>query len=248
MAVGLQHNHAELATIAPRRRILYLFLSEAFAEPPTANSLSILQNEEFQAATSLLLGRDAMLPLLSCGKDVPVSPTPQEDLRRTFMNLFKVPGPEYVAPYESVFRDTREIDGQSVRGLLMGLSAVDVQRCYRLAAVDLTEEYHDLPDHIALELNFLAHLCGKEEAFLANGDEARLIRTWEMERDFLSAHVVSWVPKLRDGIHEKCRHSYFRSVADLAVEFTRRDLLTVESVIGPRRHEGPTHLREKVSM
>lgn len=241
----MEQQQTDLATLAEPRRILYRFLSAAFADPPTDQSLSVLRNDTFLRAISQLFERHAISTLFQQVWDAPASLTIQEDMRQTFMNLFKIPGPEYVAPYESVYRDTRDIDGQPVRGLLMGPSAVGVQRWYRLAAADISDAFNDLPDHIMLELNFLAHLCGKEEEFFANDDEERLLRAWEIERDFLRAHVVSWVPALRDRIYEKCRHAYFRAIADLAVECTRRDLATLESVVEPGRPKAAC-AREKV--
>ncbi len=138
-----------------------------------------------------------------------------------------------MTPYESVFRDTREIAGKQVKGLLMGPSAVDVQKWYGLAAVEISDEYKDLPDHICLELNYLAHLCNKEQEFAASADEARLTRCREMERDFLAAHVVTWIGGLRVKIREKSKHPYYLAMADLAVEFTQRDMATLEGVLGP---------------
>ena len=79
----------------------------------------------------------------------------EEDLNNRPMNLFKVPGPQYVTPYEAVYRDTREINGQTVGGLLADQSTVDVQKWCRLAAIEVTEDFKNLPDHIALEFNHL---------------------------------------------------------------------------------------------
>lgn len=152
--------------------------------------------------------------------------------RQEFMNLFKVPGGQYITPYESVFRDARDVGGKRVKGLLMGQSAVNVQNWYKLAAVEISDEYQDLPDHIGLELNFMVHLCGKEQEFADNDDQARLTRAWEIERDFLRAHVIPWAQQLRDKLYDKTQHAFFRTVADLLVEFTRRDLATLEKVVG----------------
>ena len=68
--------------------------------------------------------------------------------------------------------------------------------------------------------------------FAGAGDDARLTRAWEMERDFLAAHVVSWASGLRDRIHEKAKHAFFRAIADMMVEFCQRDLATLESLLG----------------
>jgi TorA maturation chaperone TorD len=161
-----------------------------------------------------------------------------------FMALFKVPGGRYVAPYESVFRDVREIEGQRVGGLLLGQSAVDVQKWYRLAALEFKDDCKELPDHIALELEYLAHLCGKECEFTAAGDAARVRRAQEMQRDFLAAHVCSWIGALRDRIVEKARSPFYGTVADMAVAFTTRHLSALEQTIGPSQRSSSPPYRQ----
>lgn len=225
---------AEMSAVAPGRRAVYSFLSAAFSRPPCAEEPEVLRCNEFlEAAAGLFSGEEALGSLRRHAAAVENTAERRRQARQEFMNLFKVPGGQYVAPYESVFRDTREIAGQQVKGLLMGQSAVDVQKWYRLAVVEISKEYKDLPDHIGLELNYLAHLCHKEQEFASVGDKARLTRASEMQRDFLAAHVVSWIGAIRDRIYDKSRNTYFRAVADMAVEFTRRDLATLEGLLGP---------------
>jgi TorA maturation chaperone TorD len=193
----------------------------------------VLRSDAFLDAAGGLLTPQTLDALSAYAKTWPSDAVAVQQTRQEFMNLFRVPGAQYVAPYESVYRDTHDVNGQRVSGLLMGPSAVDVRKWYRLAALEISEEYGDLPDHVGLELQYMAHLCGKEAEFSASGNQAKLIRAGEMQRDFAAAHLVPWLPPLRDRIHEKSRLAYFRAVADLAVEFTRRDLATLEAVLGP---------------
>jgi len=160
------------------------------------------------------------------------------------MALFKVPGGHYVAPCESVFRDTREIEGQRVGGLLLGQSAIDVQKWYRLAALEFKDDCKELPDHIAVELEYLAHLCGKEREFSAAGDEPHTRRAREMQRDFLAAHVCPWIAALRDRIAEKARSPFYRAVADLAVSLSTRHLAELEQSIGPSQRSSSPPYRQ----
>ena len=53
-----------------------------------------------------------------------------------------------------------------------------------------------------------------------------------MERDFLAVHLTRWMSKLSDKIREKARLAYYPAIADMAVEFTGRDLATLEGVLG----------------
>ncbi len=226
----------DLATLAPARERAYAFLSSAYAEPPSLEVLGAIRDEGFVGLAAELFGERALVPIREFAARPVDAVTLQAEARQAFMNLFKVPGAQYVTPYESVYRDAHEVAGEPTMGLLMGQSAIDVQKWYRLAAVEISDEYKDLPDHICLELNYLAHLCGKEQAFAAAGDQPMLTRAWEMQRDFLASHVVSWVRGLRDKIYEKSQHPYYRAVADMTVEFAQRDLATLEDVLG--RSEG----------
>jgi len=227
-----RESRARLIELSPARRDVYAFVGGAFLAPPTEQSLRAFAAEQLLAGAEELFGTGVLDSLKQYVCSTEQTPELQRQAHQEFMNLFKVPGGQYITPYESVFRDTRDVGGKPVKGLLMGQSAVNVQKWYKLAAVEISDEYKDLPDHIGLELDFLAHLCGKELEFAGQDDQARLTRAWEIERDFLSVHVISWAPKLRDKVYAKSQHAFFRTVADLLVEFTKRDLATVEKVVG----------------
>lgn len=227
-----EDTRTRLASLSRARRDVYAFLGGAFLSPPTEQSLRALGEKEFLAGAAELFGGNALESLRQYAGAAEQTAELQRQAHQEFMNLFKVPGGQYLTPYESVFRDAREVGGTQVKGLLMGQSAVNVQKWYKVAAVEISDEYKDLPDHIGLELRFLAHVCTKEQEFSAAGDQDRLTRAWEIERDFLAAHVVSWAVQLRDKLYEKSQHAYFRTVADLLVEFSKRDLATLEKVVG----------------
>lgn len=223
----------ELAALAAPRDRLYSFLSAAFAAPPAPTTLAAVRAPEFLDATAEVFSERTVAALRLVAESCASAEGFEREARQEFMNLFKVPGGQYVPPYESVFRDARDIDGRTVSGLLMGPSAMAVQQWYRLGALDISPEWEDLPDHIALELAYLAHLCAKEQEFASGGQEGLLGRAWEMERDFLAAHVVSWAGAMSHRIQSKTSHPYFLAVAALLVEFTQSDLITLENLLGP---------------
>ncbi len=227
-----QEWRVRLTELSRARHDVYAFLGSAFLAPPNEQSLRALADEAFVAGAAEFLGSDVLESLRQYATAAEQTAELQRQAHQEFMNLFKVPGGQYITPYESVFRDARDVGGQQVKGLLMGQSAVSVQKWYKLAAVEISDEYKDLPDHIGLELNFLAHVCAKEREFAGKNDQPRLTRAWEIERDFLSAHVVSWVGQFRDKLYDKSQHTFFRTLADLLVEFSRRDFATLEKVVG----------------
>jgi TorA maturation chaperone TorD len=225
--------------LSASHQTIYGFLAACFARP--------LSPRELEAVNSAGLAETDAPPCddeLSAMLQNLTSNYAPHACEQEFMALFKVPGGRYVAPYESVFRDFREIEGQRVGGLLLGQSAVDVQKWYRLAALEFKDDCKELPDHIALELEYLAHLCGKEREFAAAGDESHMRRAQEMQRDFLAAHVCSWIGALRDRIVEKAEGSFYRAVADLVVAVTARHLTALEQAIGPsQRSSSPQYRR-----
>ncbi len=223
----------ELASIAPARQQAYAFLSHAFAAPPSEETLSTLGDESFLCWAARLFSAGVLRSMRALAAAREDKPKFRQDANQEFMNLFRVPGAQYVTPYESVYRDSRDIAGRQTPGLLMGPSAIEVQKWYRLGAVEVREEAEFLPDHICMELSFLAHLCAKEHAFITSGDNEKTQRSREMQRDFLASHPVCWVDRLKGKIHEKSRHPYFRAVSDMTVEFCRRDLATLEGFLGP---------------
>ncbi len=226
-----------LPDLSAAHQSVYGFLAACFARPLAQRELEAvsLGGMTQTGASPCDAELSAMLQNLASNYD------PQA-CEQEFMALFKVPGGRYVAPYESVFRDIHEIEGQRVGGLLLGQSAVDVQKWYRLAALEFKDDCKELPDHIALELEYLAHLCGKACEFTAAGDEAHLRRALEMQRDFLAAHICSWIGALRDRIVEKTRSAFYRTVADMAVAVTTRHLIALEHAIGPsQRSSSPLY-------
>lgn len=220
------------AELAPFRGGLYSCLASVFTRPPEAPDVIHATTELVVHLADLLEG-SAAEALHQDAQLMNDNDAWAATARQTFMDLFKVPGQRYVAPYESVYMDSREIDGRSVGGLLVGRSCVDARRWYQLAAADIIPNFKELDDHIGVELGFMSHLCGKETSFFSEGKSALLRRTWEIERDFLASHVVSWAGILRDKVLEKSDHPYFRAMARLSAEFAQRDLEALVSLVGP---------------
>jgi len=225
-------NTLETAEWAGARRDLYRFLSAAFLAEPTAEFLTHLGDDSFNEALAEWFSPEVVEGFRHVSQSMDAG-TFAESSRLEFTQLFLVPGGQHIAPYESVFRDRREIDGREISGLLMGQSALDVQQWYRLAALEISREFKELPDHIGLEFHYLAYLCEKEREFDAAGERSKHTRAREMQRDFLKAHVLSWLGDMAVKIRAKAKLPLYPAIAGMAVEFCQNELATLESVIGP---------------
>lgn len=133
--------------------------------------------------------------------------------------LFTVPSEPMVSPYESCWRDTLEIDNTSgcsayfepgspaykMVGCLRGPSATLVEEAYRQAGLELNPASHDLPDHIAVELEFLGRLY-------AQGKE-------EEARQFYQAHLQPWVFDFLKKLKENPSSAFYRRLAQTLESF-----------------------------
>ncbi len=221
----------DLATLAPARRDLYRFLSAAFLAAPAPEFLAKARDDEFLAALAEWFSAGVVENFRQAGRTME-SEEFSRSAHREFTQLFLAPGRQYLAPYESVFRDRREIDGREIAGMLLGASAVAVQQWYRLAALEMSEDFKELPDHIGLELHYLAYLCAKEREFADSGEAGKQTRAREMQRDFLKAHVLAWLPDLAQKVQANASMALYPAIAGLAVEFCRSQLALLESIDG----------------
>ena len=143
-----------------------------------------------------------------------------EALDREYMELFVVPNPRYVAPYESVFRDrwlvppalmpgdSPKTTSVMIKGLVMGESTLQVQQCYLDAGVLLTD---DLPDHISNELRFMAYLW-EATTNESLDDQGRLK---EMRSRFRSEHLMKWLTELKERISESDQLGFYATAIQI---------------------------------
>jgi DMSO reductase family type II enzyme chaperone len=131
----------------------------------------------------------------------------QVEYTHLFINAIPhVPVPPYASAYVG-------------QGMLMNEPAEAALRAYRHAGLDLAEDYHDLPDHLAVELEFLSWL--EERAIEAyeerNGERAQV---WtEQKETFLSQQVQPWLPEFCRRVEEAARIPFYPELAKLVKLF-----------------------------
>jgi TorA maturation chaperone TorD len=168
------------------------------------------------------------------GIALPSRPSPAE-VRREFMDLFVVPNPRYVAPYESVYRDDRPVPGANGNasrsaGLLMGDSTLAVREAFMEAGV---LPVRDLPDHIANELRLVSHLWHVE----ACGDSEQALEAAGQRRHFISGHLLSWIGELRDKIAQSSETGFYRAALEAAEALLDAESASVQARRAPVRQE-----------
>ena len=97
-------------------------------------------------------------------------------------------------PYESIYRED----------IIMGNSTL----CYNNAGLKVVEKFHDLPDHVAVELEFLYYLANYGYT--------------EAHDSFMGEHFSRWVPRFCEEVEKNDRTGFYRHAARVLREFVEK--------------------------
>ena len=142
------------------------------------------------------------------------------DLKKEYLRLFVGPGHVKCSPYESIYRQDRPI---LAKGLVMGPSTADVRRRYAEADLILAKNFNDLPDHIAVEMEFMHFLCAEELRALEDGNSQESTKRREMQQEFLREHLEPWVDRFAECVLRSTRSSFHKSAANLLKTFVKSE-------------------------
>jgi anaerobic sulfite reductase subunit A len=118
-------------------------------------------------------------------------------------------------PSESYYLTDRQLIMQGPRD--------DVLKLYRAMGVDKAGVFKEPEDHIALELQFMAHLCDKTNAALQDSKFEDARKYLDVQRNFLDEHLGRWIPKLASDILKSSRHEFYRAIATITKAYVDVD-------------------------
>jgi TorA maturation chaperone TorD len=123
-----------------------------------------------------------------------------------FEALFRVPGPRYLSPYESVYRSQTSGAG----GGLCGPETVAVERLYLKEGLEPNGEFSELPDHVGVELEFMAFLCRNAVEAMHASDAATAQEYHHQQYCFFMEHVGPWLRLLAERLASQAQTSVYR--------------------------------------
>lgn len=146
-----------------------------------------------------------------------------EELGFEYVRLFVGTGPKHVPPYESVFRDEREIGEKKYERLMWGPSAVAVKDFYAKLGFEPEDEFKDMPDHLGVELGFMEQLCIEEgQSYETKKPEkAEFVRNKQLQ--FLEEHLLRWIDDFAKEVKEFTKMEFYSSVASVTAEFIKSE-------------------------
>lgn len=154
--------------------------------------------------------------LLNSLKKALISKEYYEEIQFDYDQLFIIPGPNLTFPYESCYTH-RNIDGTF--GRLWQEPAQDMQRILKEWNIQFAEGWDMIPDHIAVELFFMAELCKLSTE--AIGEEQSVVHEWQV--NFFKTHLRVWVFEFLDRLEAKAESDFYRGGAKLLKEFLREE-------------------------
>jgi DMSO reductase family type II enzyme chaperone len=189
------------------RATLYGALAQAF-RPPSAS-----WREEWDEIVECM---DAALEVLAEGELAPgalfdgfellrAASGDEERLRREHERLTRAGGTK---PYEA------ECSGKALADLTL-----ELRDFYRAFGLELRPEADERPDHLALELCFLAFLCVKEAQAEDQAELEILGLVQSAERRFLEEHLLPWVPEFCEQLRREQSLSFHACAAELLAQF-----------------------------
>ena len=127
-----------------------------------------------------------------------------EGLLVDYTRLFLGPVDARANPYGSVW--------MGPDGLAMQDSTMDVVSLYEEGGFELSEDFRELPDHVAAELEFLYLLLFREGR--AGADGALVLR-----KRLLGEHLGRWIGPFTDAVRSGAQCAFYRELAELTNRF-----------------------------
>ncbi len=135
-----------------------------------------------------------------------------ESLKVDYAKLFVGPYELLAPPYGSVYLEN---------GKLMGDSTMDVKNWYAEEGLEIT--LREVPDHIALELEFVYFLISKETEAISNSDPESAILYLRRQEAFIETHLGRWVSEFADRLRKRAETEFYRSLAHVTDSFVEAD-------------------------
>jgi len=193
---------ADDAEIARQRSNLYGLLAAVYRAEPTSAMLKGIKIPAFQKA---LKAAGVVLEIGGAEKNL------AEALAVEYTRLFLGPG-KHIAPYAAIHLGG---DGAS----LWGPETSWVKGFIEDAGFDYKPDYHDLPDHISVELEFMQEITAGEAAALEREDPGQAEKHQRIEVEFITAHMAKWVPGFCRQVQDQAELPFYKAMARLTEEF-----------------------------
>lgn len=144
-----------------------------------------------------------------------------ESLTVEYARLFVGPFQLVAPPYGSIYLD----DTKTV----MGNSTARVAALYHNCGLQLADDFHELPDHFAVELEFISFLAFKQREAEISGDSTEAARIRSLQKEFLESFLMPWLEPFTSAIINDGEAPFYQALAQCTAAFVHADYISLKS-------------------
>lgn len=200
----------ELAELAGMRRAFYRYFAACFLYPTVERCRNLAEGAALlrAAPTEAFAFHNSWSALQALIEDC-MDPVETET---EFMALFAVTSDKAPCyPHESSY--------VAPPGTPTGYVIGGLAREYAELGIAMASGMAELPDHISVELEVLAHLCDEERAAWERQQTDEALEILLKERDFLATHPGRWMGELEASIERLAPGGFYATAASAAGAF-----------------------------
>lgn len=134
-----------------------------------------------------------------------------EDLLIEYAKLFVGPNELIAPPYGSIYLDKER--------KVMGDSTIKTVELYHEAGLEISKDFKELPDHIAVELEFMYYLIFKEVDAIKKSDIVVANKFRDMQHKFLRYFLGLWINSFCEKIKNGTENEFYQSLAECVSAF-----------------------------
>jgi len=138
-----------------------------------------------------------------------------ESLLVDYTRLFLAPNKVIASPYGSVW--------MSGENTLMQDSTMAVLEFYHEGGFDMDEQFRELPDHIAAELEFLYLLIFRQNEGHRMGEPEALKTTTSLKKRFLEEQLGLWIGPFTAAVKAGAQGGFYYELAELTHRFVKME-------------------------
>lgn len=193
------------------REDIYRLLAACYYSP----TATLFEENCCTSLAILLKGIAPDAAQFACEASDAIKTTSPEVLAVEHARLFIGPFQLVAPPYGSIYLD----DAKTV----MGDSTAKVAAFYHKCGLVLADDFHELPDHFAVELEFISFLAFKqrEAELYENSDE--VTRLVALQHEFLGRYLMPWLEPFTSAIITDAEAPFYQAVARCTAAFITAD-------------------------
>jgi len=201
----------DVQEIALARADLSRFLSACYYEPTADFAEADIFGSILAAATAVhpdLVTHAGRLADAFAAQDL-------DELLVDYTRLFLGPIQALATPYGSAWLSRESVQAED--------PTAAVRELYEHGGFDIGEDFADLPDHVAVELEFLYLLLFTQRLATRSGNLDDLAAAQLLQRQFLGEHLGAWIGAFTTAVKAHAETAFYRELAGLTERFVQME-------------------------